>query len=148
MVFLAENFEVNQSCVYKIPRLSEGNWGALHQVLFCWNQNLVCGAAGQGDVVLHLIWGGRSLGASLCLFFALLSFLPFPASLEILSISRWKKSVCEYTHVGKDSVVWCPISIASALPKIAHPITIFEIWKWQVFVSQGLSAKSESLFPL
>lgn len=41
-----------------------------------------------------------------CLFFALLSFLAFPASLEILSIPRWK-SVCECTHIRKNSVVQC-----------------------------------------
>lgn len=36
-----------------------------------------------------------------------------------------------------------PISIASALPEISLPITIFEIWKWQLFVSQGLRADSD-----
>lgn len=76
MVFVAENFEVNQGCVYQIPRLSVGNWGALHQVLFCWNQNIMCHSAGQGDSVPHQIWGERSLGASLCsvLIFCSLEF--------------------------------------------------------------------------
>lgn len=112
MVFLAENFEVKQSCVYKIPGVLVWNWGALHQVLFCWNQNIGWSSALQGDTVPPLIWGGRSLGASLCLVlffcFAPLSFLAFPALLEILFIlPRWK-SVWEYTHQKGQhcSVLW------------------------------------------
>lgn len=115
MVFLAENLEVKQSCVYKIPGVLVWNWGALHQVLFCWNQNIGCNSAQQGDTVPPLIWGGRSLGASLCLVlfflfcFAPLSFLAFPALLEIHFILLDGK-VSENTPIRKDSIAQCFVS--------------------------------------